>query len=131
MNVLVAVVVIFLAIFGLAIWISVMARKQADFQVKAPPLEVANAVQSHFGSVWWKPVNGDGDLNYQSKGLGLSSWGMDNPIISINIAEMDNGNTDVSAWMSFAASRMGIVSSADRVYLKRRKMIKKLEEMGV
>ncbi|QSE87874.1 hypothetical protein JWS13_04460 (plasmid) [Rhodococcus pseudokoreensis] len=131
MEVFVVIVVVIVAALILQLWLSSQAKRQEEVHVKARPHDVLEAVQSHFKSMWWRPVHGRGALNFQSKGFGVGSWGMDNPVISIDISEMDNGNTTVEAWMSSWSSRMGIVASCDRVYFKRRKLLKSLEEMGV
>lgn len=128
-----ALVVLFVAFFVAVLTASVIfsagARKQVDTYVKAPYDHVIDAVQDHFGSVWWREVDGPGDLNYRVRGFGLSSVGSGRPVISIKIAGMDNGNISVAAWMSSWSQRMGIVGCCDRVYFKRRKLIQKIEAL--
>ncbi|WP_019932841.1 hypothetical protein [Nocardia sp. BMG111209] len=109
--------------------LSIGARKQIDTYVKAPYNHVIDTVEDHFGSVWWRAVEGPGDLNYRARGFGLSSIGSSRPVVSIKITAMDNGKVGVAAWMSSWSQRMGIVGCCDRVYFKRHKLIQKIEAL--
>lgn len=120
-----AVVVIAVAQIGLTI----AARKQIEVVVDASPQEVADVVQSHFKSVWWRQVGGGGDLNFQAKGVGMGSYGLENPVLSVQIDETGSGVVAVGIWMSEWESRFGIAGAADRAYFKRRKLVKKLESL--
>jgi hypothetical protein len=117
------------AVLVASVVLSIGARKQVDTYVKAPYNHVIDAVQDHFGSVWWRAVDGPGDLNYRVRGFGLSSIGSSRPVVSVRITAMDNGNVGVAAWMSSWSQRMGIVGCCDRVYFKRSGLIRKIEAL--
>lgn len=120
---LVAVVVI---VAVLQVGFTIAARRQVSVLVNASPQEAADAVLTHFKSVWWRQVNGRGDFSFQARGFGMASWGLENPVLSITIEVEDDGSTEVAVWMSEWASRVGIIGAADRAYLKRRSLVKKL-----
>lgn len=123
------VALMILAVLVLSFVLSVGARRQLDTYVKVPHNHVLDTVRDHFGSVWWRTVDGPGDLNFQVRGLGLSSVGSDKPVVSVTVTAMDNGNIGVAAWMSSWSQRMGIVGCCDRVYFKRRSLIQKIEAL--
>ncbi|MCP2278422.1 hypothetical protein SAMN04244553_3627 [Nocardia amikacinitolerans] len=109
--------------------LSIAAKNQIDTHAKAPRTRVTDTIIDHFGSVWWRSVDGPGDFNFQARGFGLNSAGLRRPVVSIDVAALDNGNTTVAAWMSAWSQRMGIVGCCDRVYFKRRQLIKKIEAL--
>ncbi|MBF6212797.1 hypothetical protein IU487_17350 [Nocardia puris] len=119
----------FAAVLVIAFFFTVGARKQIDTYAKAPYNHVIDVVRDHFGSVWWRAVDGPGDLNFQARGFGLASVGNDKPVLSVTVTQMDNGNVSVAVWMSSWSQRMGIAGCCDRVYLKRRKLIQKIDAL--
>ncbi|MFF0488668.1 hypothetical protein ACWDSJ_02060 [Nocardia sp. NPDC003482] len=125
----IVIVVAFVVSLVSGVVLSAAARKQLETYSKAPRNRVRDTVVDHFGSVWWRDVEGPGDFNYQARGFGLASAGLRRPVVSIDVVTLDNGNTSVAAWMSAWSQRMGIVGCCDRVYFKRRGLIRKIEAL--
>ncbi|WP_405137804.1 hypothetical protein [Nocardia sp. NBC_01388] len=126
---IVLVGIIFVTALVISFFLSAGARKQIDTYVEAPHNHVIDLVQDHFGSVWWRAVDGPGDMNYRARGFGMSSVGSAKPVISVSVTALDNGRVSVAAWMSSWSQRMGIVGCCDRVYFKRRSLIQKIEAL--
>ncbi|MRH87655.1 hypothetical protein GFY24_09355 [Nocardia sp. SYP-A9097] len=122
-------IIAFAAVLILGLFLSAGARKQIDTYAKVPYEHVTDVVHDHFGSVWWRAVDGPGDMNFRARGFGLSSIGSAKPVLSVKVTALDNGNVSVAAWMSSWSQRMGIVGCCDRVYFKRRTLIQKIEAL--
>lgn len=129
MEILWAIVVVVAVIAVAQIGMTIAAKKQVGVVVDATTQEVTDVVLSHFKSVWWKQVSGRGDLNFQARGAGMGSYGLENPVLSVDIDETDSGVVAVDIWMSAWESRAGIAGAADRAYFKSRKLVKKLESL--
>lgn len=115
----------------IAAWVmSFLAKRQMDLLVAAPIQLAAETVEQHFRGLGWRRVDGRGNYNFQSRGMGLGSFNMTNPVLSIDLEAVDPTSTGVSIWMSAASTRMGMVSSCDRVLTKRWKLSRKLAGLG-
>lgn len=127
---MVFVVVYIVGLLVLGYVLSAMAKQQTSVVVAAPPVDVEQAVLTHFKGIGWKQVNGSGRLNFQSRGIGLSSIGSKNPVISVDLSDSVDGGTEVDVWMSEWASRVGMAASCDRVVTKRWALLRKLDAMS-
>lgn len=126
-----AAVLWFLGVFvvGVVVFSFVLgayAKQQMDVVHSADPPTVQQIIENHFSGVGWKNVQGEGLMNFQSRGFGLSSWNSENPVVSISLSPTADGGTEVSIWMSKWTTRTGIVSSCDRVVTKRWTLLRKL-----
>lgn len=129
MEILVGFLIIVVVMWIAAVWLGSEAKRQINVEVAAAPDAVAAVVRDHFESVLWHAVQGPGMINMQSRGFGVGSIGMKNPTISIDISAVESGGSLVEMWMSAWESRAGVAASADRVYFKRKGLIKKLAAM--
>ncbi|MFE3192551.1 hypothetical protein ACFXHA_26325 [Nocardia sp. NPDC059240] len=128
-------VVVFVLIWAgaliIAAWVmSFQTRRQLDILVAAPIQPTAQLIEQHFHGVGWHRVDGRGQFNFQSRGWGLGSLHMENPVLSIDLEAVDPTRTGVNIWMSSWSSRWGMVSSCDRVLTKRWKLTRKLATLG-
>ncbi|MGW4365758.1 hypothetical protein ACWEKT_08935 [Nocardia takedensis] len=103
----------------LSLVLSVVARRQVTYTVAAPRGEVVGLVYAEFKKVGWKEVNGRGELNYQSRGIGVGVQGRKHPVLSIDFEDLPGGGTQVDLWMSEWESVLGMVPAWDRVLSKR------------
>ncbi|CAM3804268.1 hypothetical protein [Smaragdicoccus niigatensis] len=131
MDILVFIGCVVVAALVLQITLSVMARREYETYVQAPRAQVIDLVRDHFGSVWWRQIKGEGDLNFEPKGFGVGSVGMMKPTVSVNVVTHDNGNTEVVVGMTEWGSKFGLIGYCDRVVFKSRKLMKKLESLEV
>jgi hypothetical protein len=118
-------VFIFCFVF-LSYWLSFSAKRQIEVLVGAAPNEAAEVVKSAFG-IGWRTVAGKGALNFQAKGIGINSYGMSKPVISVDIVDTGSGSS-VQIWTSEWSSRMGIVAACDRVITRRWRLTRALRQ---
>lgn len=128
-------VFIFIVVYVLGLivlgWVlSFMSKRQVGLVVAAPRTTVEQAIVAHFKGVGWKPVNGKGDLNFQSRGMGMGSYGSTHPVVSISLENSSERDTEVGVWMSEWVTRAGMVTSCDRVLSKRFTLMRKLTQMS-
>ncbi|MFD3458352.1 hypothetical protein ACFWVM_01465 [Nocardia fluminea] len=107
------------ALFVLSLVLSAVARRQVSYSVSAPRSEVVGWVYAELKKVGWKEVNGRGELNYQSRGLGVGVQGRKHPVLSVDFEDLPGGGTEVNLWMSEWESVLGMVPAWDRVLSKR------------
>jgi hypothetical protein len=127
---MVFVVVYIVGLLVMGYVLSAMAKQQTSVVVTAPPVDVEQAVLAHFRGIGWKQVNGSGRLNFQSRGIGIGSYGSKNPVMSIGLTDSVDGGTEVDVWMSEWVSRAGMATSCDRVVTKRWSLLRKLDAMS-
>ncbi|WP_155981928.1 hypothetical protein [Nocardia sp. BMG111209] len=118
---------LFLVFLVIAGWVlSILARRHLTMTIPASPHVVAEAVERHFSGLGWQAVPGRGELNFRSRGIGLSSRGAENPVLSVSLEDLHDGTTGIEVWMSEWVSRFGIAASCDRVISKRWRLARKL-----
>lgn len=122
--------IFFVSLFVLGWVLTFMAKRHLITVVPMPINAVAEAVRNQFHGVGWREVPGNGHFNFQSRGIGLNSYGMENPVLSIDLEDLDDGTTGIEVWMSEWMSRYGIASSCDRVISKRWRLTRKLATLG-
>ncbi|MFI7004136.1 hypothetical protein [Nocardia sp. NPDC050175] len=124
-------VLVWLGALVITAWvISFLAKRQLDILVAAPIQSAAEVIEQHFRGIGWRRTDGRGHFNFQSRGAGLGSLNMKNPVLSIDLEALDPTRTGVNIWMSSWSSRWGMVSSCDRVLTKRWKLSRKLVKLG-
>jgi hypothetical protein len=116
----------FVGLVILSLVLGAYAKRQIDVVHSADPPTIQQVIESHFSGVGWKNVQGDGLMNFQSRGIGINSWNSKNPVVSVSLSPTVDGGTEVSIWMSEWVTRTGIVSSCDRVVSKRWTLLRKL-----
>lgn len=122
---------VWLGALVIAAWVmSFQAKRQLDILAAAPIRSTAQVIEQHFRGIGWRRVEGRGQFNFQSRGAGLGSFNMRNPVLSIDLEALDPTRTGVNIWMSSWSSRWGMVSSCDRVLTKRWKLSRKLLNLG-
>ncbi|WNG81156.1 hypothetical protein C6A86_023655 [Mycobacterium sp. ITM-2016-00316] len=126
MEILIVALVLVAVLWLVAVWLGAQAKRQVDVDVDLPPERVAEIVRDHFGSITWRPVNGRGIINYQSRGPGVGSAVLKNPTISVDLSALVSGGTRAEIWMSSWQTKGGVIGSADRVFLKKRSLANKL-----
>ncbi|WP_433665098.1 hypothetical protein ACQPW1_24610 [Nocardia sp. CA-128927] len=111
-------------------WVlSIAARRHVILVAPGPPDVVAEAVARHFKGAGWRAVQGKGDLNFQARGIGLNSYGMEHPVLSIDLVDRQDGSTGVEIWMSEWTRRFGVTACCDRVISKRWRLARKLARL--
>ena len=110
---------VIVALLVLSLVFSVVAKRQVSYAVAAPRSEAVGLVYAEFKKLGWKEVNGRGELNYQSRGIGVGVQGRKHPVLSIDFEDLPGGATQVDLWMSEWESVLGMVPAWDRVLSKR------------
>ncbi|MFG1770716.1 hypothetical protein ACGFIX_14175 [Nocardia salmonicida] len=133
--------VVFVLVGGLAVMIlgvilSLIAKRQLDIIVPVPRGDVAQLIVTEFKKMGWKSVEGRGEFNYRSWGIGLGVAGfgdykaLGHPVMSIDLEDLPEGDTAVSIWMSEGRSRWGQVGGVDRFLSKRWMLSRKLAALA-
>lgn len=124
-------VLVWLGALVITVWVSsFQVKRQLDILVAAPIQSTTEVIEQHFRGIGWRRVEGRGHFNFQSRGMGVGSFNMENPVLSIDLEAVDPTRTGVNIWMSSWSSRWGMVSSCDRVLIKRWKLSRKLVNLG-
>lgn len=124
--------IIYMAGLVVAGWVlSIVARRHVILVAPRSPDVVADAVVQHFKGMGWRAVSGEGDLNFQARGIGLNSYGMEQPVLSIDLVDHQDGSTGVEIWMSKWMRRFGVTASCDRVISKRWRLSRKLARLDI
>ena len=112
-------------------WVlSVMAKRQMRVEVPASRQTVVGVIEDHFKGVGWQQVPGRGEFNFKARGIGISSFKMENPVISIDLPILADGGTGVEIWMSEWMTKFFTVGACDRVVSKRWTLVRKLAQVG-
>lgn len=124
--VLTVLILLVVGALGSSVVLSLLAKQQKDVLLPISPQAAAEVVSNTFRGMWWREVRGRGDLNYECKGMGMSSMSITTkPVISVSIEPTAQG-TQVSVWMSEYGSAWGQIGCPDRVVLKRSKLLREL-----
>lgn len=130
MDLLVGILVIFIALLVLGWVLSAMAKSQKALVVRADPQLIADTINGHFGKVWWPPAkDGPGQFNFRARGFGLGGIMTTRPVLSIDLEASPGGGTEVQVWMSSFGHQVGIIALADRVVLKRLSLFRRLRAL--
>ena len=122
-TVFLVLILIIVGLLILTFWLNNSAKRQEETQVKLSNGRVADIVHQAFGSVFWKDVDGPGDLNKRRRTINDTG-----PVVSIDINELEGGGSHVVVWMSHWTKKGPSILGSDEVMRKKRKVIRQLEQ---
>ncbi|EHB48714.1 hypothetical protein MycrhDRAFT_5555 [Mycolicibacterium rhodesiae JS60] len=127
MDVVFAIFMLLIAVVVAGWVISVLARKHVYAMTTLSPERAAEACDRKFSRLAWRRADGQGDLNYQARGIAIG--GATPPVMSIKIGIDDiSGFTAVEFWMSEWTTRYGMVNHIEKVFWKRWSIPKALRD---